>query len=379
MPVRHDRPVWIHASSVGEVRLGLRLWRELATRDLPVFLTSTTATGLSLASAESGGALPTAACPLDLNPAVRRAFGRVQPRALVLVETELWPGFLTEARRLGIPVIVVNARLSDRTLKRFHLLKGLLEPLLDGVLIGAQDEENARRFRALGAQVKNIHITGNMKYDLGLPPNSNSLRDFLATRLPADRPPLWVAGSVREGEEPLVLEAHRTLRATLHEARLILAPRHLNRVPSTLQSAGALGLSCALRSQPPTEGWDVLILDSVGELMAAYAHGDACFVGGSLVPLGGQNLIEPAILRKPVLFGPSTENFRLEAMRLETSGGGIRVGSPACLAGELARLLRDPARLRSTGDKALAVVDAHRGASVRNAELVASRIGAPPR
>jgi 3-deoxy-D-manno-octulosonic-acid transferase len=218
-----------------------------------------------------------------------------------------------------------------------------------------------------------------MKYDIALPSNINAFRDFIAPWFPGDRPPLWVAGSVREGEEALVLEAHRALRKTLPGARLILAPRHLNRASSTLQAAGALGLACALRSQPPTADWDVLLLDSIGELLAAYAVGDVSFVGGSLVPLGGQNLLEPALVQKPVLFGPSTENFRLEAIRLETSGGGIRVESPSCLAGELSRLLRDPARLKTMGIKALAVVEAHRGATARNADLLATRIGAPPK
>lgn len=367
---RTERPVWIQAASVGEVRLALRLCHELSRRGVPVLLTSTTATGLALASRESEGRFPVFACPLDCGPTVRRTFTKVRPRALVLVETELWPGLLSRAHRLRVPVAVVNARLSDRSLNHFHLLKTLLGPLLQDVTVAAQDEENARRFTALGSQPHRTHITGNMKYDIIIPCNYDTIQSHLAPFFPSPKPPLWVAGSVREGEEALVLRAHRQLLDAVPGARLLFAPRHLNRLATALEEARKLGLTCALRSQPPVQEWDVLFLDSIGELIPAYGLGDVAFAGGSLVALGGQNPLEPALVSKPVLFGPSMENFRLEAERLEADGGGFRVDSAESLTRRLALLLADGRLRDETGRRARDLLAAHAGATSRTADLL---------
>jgi 3-deoxy-D-manno-octulosonic-acid transferase len=369
-PFRDDRPVWIQASSVGEVRLALRLCREFHARGIPTQLTSTTATGLAMAAREIGGAFPVAAFPLDLPPVARRALARVRPRALVLIETELWPNFLLECRRAGVPAAIVNARLSDRTLGRFHLLKALVGPLASELHVGAQDSENLRRFRALGVAPSRSTVTGNMKYDVQPPSNFDQSLESIGALFPDPKPFTWIAGSVREGEEGLVLESHSLLRESVPEARLILAPRHLNRVSRCQEATGRAGFRGALRSAAPPTDWDVLILDAMGELQAAYGNGDAAFVGGSLVPLGGQNLLEPAQLGKPVLFGPHTENFRLESQRLEEEGGGVRVADPESLARELSGLYSKPSFRLLMGERARSVVEAHRGATRRCADLV---------
>jgi 3-deoxy-D-manno-octulosonic-acid transferase len=325
---------------------------------------------LELAERDSEARFPVTACPLDLGPTVRRAFSRTKPAALVLVETELWPGLLAEAHRRSVHVAVINARISDRSMNRFHLLKSLVGPLLRGITVGAQDDENARRFVALGVEPSLATVIGNMKYDMVITSNYDRLSSMLRTFLPDPNPPLWVAGSVREGEESAVLQAHSQLRQKIPQARLLLAPRHLDRIPTCIEECRRLGFRFVRRSDLPSIQWDVLLLDTIGELLSAYGLGDVAFVGGSLVPQGGQNLLEPAFLSKPILFGPSTENFRLEAERLEDSGGGFRVDSPETLASQLEQLLSDKGRRLHAGDRSHEVLAAHRGAASRAADLV---------
>ncbi len=369
---RKDAPIWIQAVSVGEVRIALRLATVLKARGLPVALTSTTATGLDLAVKEGAPDLVPQAFPVDIPGCAKRAVKRLSPRALVLVETEIWPTLFREARASGVPVFIVNARLSDRSFRRTQKFKTLYEKALTDVFIAAQSEEHAARFRILGAGSERIVVLGNLKYDLRPPEDFERVRETLARGLP--EAPLWVAGSVREGEEALVLEAHAAVRAAVPGARLILAPRHLNRAPLCLEQCQKLGLRGVERTSGAGPDWDVLILDTVGELWSAYALGTAAFVGGSLVPLGGQNVLEPAFLGKPVLFGPHTENFREDAERLLAGSGAVRVGTPGELAERVAEFLTEPASADLCGNKALLAVEAHRGAVDRTAKWIADTI-----
>ncbi|MEW5765384.1 MAG: 3-deoxy-D-manno-octulosonic acid transferase [Acidobacteriota bacterium] len=369
---RSDGPIWIQAVSVGEVRIGLRLAQALASRGLPVALTTTTAAGMALARKEGPPGLDPHAFPLDLGPCMRQALRSLRPRALVLVETELWPALFREARRAGIPVLIANGRLSDRALSRTLRFKSLYARALQGVHVAAQTEEHAARFRLLGAWPERVTILGNLKYDLAPPPAFEAARQALAALLPSG--PLWVAGSVREGEETAAAQAHAEVMARLPGARLVLAPRHLDRVPAALEACSRAGLRAARRSRPGPEGWDVLLLDTLGELWSAYALGAAAFVGGSLVPLGGQNVLEPAYLGRPVLFGPHTENFREDAERLVAAGGAFRVENASELAWRVTSLLQDPRLAEAAGLKAQAAVEAHRGAVDRAARWIADAI-----
>jgi 3-deoxy-D-manno-octulosonic-acid transferase len=369
---RADGPVWIQAVSVGEVKIALRLAGALSRLGFPVVLTSTTAAGIAVASKEGPPALSPQAFPLDLPSCMRRALRRLKPRAVVLVETELWPALLKEARDAGVPAFVVNARLSDRSLKRTLRFKRLFARALKSARVSAQSEEHAARFRMLGAVPEHVVIQGNLKYDLMPPPDFERVRGELASQLPEG--PVWVAGSVRDGEEDAACEALTVVRRSFPDARLILAPRHLHRTHACVDAARDRGFWVRCRSDGGGRDWDVLVLDRIGELWSAYDLGAAAFVGGSLVPFGGQNVLEPAFLAKPVLFGPSTENFREEAERLVAVGGGFRVASAPELGEMVSALLSDPERAASCGKKAREAVLRHSGAVSRAARWIAEYV-----
>ena len=286
---RSDAPIWIQAVSVGEVRIALRLADALSQLGFPVALTSTTAAGIALAQKDGPPGLCPQAFPLDLPSCTRRALKRLKPRALVLVETELWPALLEETRDAGVPAFVVNARLSDRALKRTLRFKKLFMRALKNARVCAQSEEHAARFQLLGALPDRIIVQGNLKYDLLPPPEFERVRGELAGLLPEG--PLWTAGSVREGEEALVVEALVAVRESIPSARLVLAPRHLNRTQVCVEAARSRGFWVRRRTDSAGPDWDVFVLDTVGELWSAYDLGIAAFVGGSLVPLGGQNVL----------------------------------------------------------------------------------------
>ncbi len=367
LSARTDRPVWIQAVSAGEVRLAIKLSALLEKRGLPVVVTATTGAGLALLEKEGR---VSRAFPADVPLAPRRAFRRLRPRAFVLVETELWPGFIREAARQGVPAVIANGRISDRSLERTLAFRDLFGSSLPNVRVAAQSEEQAERFKSLGVVQDHVAVTGNMKYDLEPPPRFLEQVQAIRTLLPAAAAPFWVAGSVREGEEAKVLEAHRILRRKMAGARLIFAPRHLGRVQVSIEEADKLSLKAARRTKEPGTRWDVLILDTIGELWAAYSLAQAAFVGGSLVPCGGQNPIEPAFLEKPVLFGPHMENFAEPAALLLASGGAVEVDTTEELASELSRLLADANARGAMGRAARDVVQAHRGATEKTARLI---------
>ncbi len=371
-PEETSAPIWIQAVSVGELRIAQRLAAVFRKRGLPVLISSTTSTGLKLAAAEARDAIGVRAFPLDLPYSVSMVLRRIKPRALVLVETELWPELFAGAKRDGVPVFIANARLSDRAFKRTLVFKRLYSNILRGVRVAAQSEEHAARFGLLGANPKEIVVLGNLKYDLAPPGNFETVREQLRGYLPGGS--LWTAGSVREGEEALVLQAMLTLRTTLPGVRLLLAPRHLSRVDVSLKLCERAGLRAALRSRGVTGNWDVLLLDTVGELWSAYALASAAFVGGSLVSLGGQNVLEPAFLGKPVLFGPHTENFKDAAEGLLSAGGAVRVKDPVELGRRLGDFLADPAAAEACGLRAKKAVERHRGAVGRTARWIADNI-----
>jgi len=367
LPRREDRPVWIQAVSVGEVRLGLRLCAALEAAGQPCLLTATTATGLALAAREGAGAHP---FPADLPWVMGRALRRLGPRAVVLVETELWPGLLRAAQKQEVPVLVVNGRLSDRSLARTLKLRGAFGASLQNLHVAAQSEEHARRFAALGVPAAQVQVVGNLKYDLEPPAAFEAQRKALRALVP-EGTTLWTAGSVREGEEAAVLGAHALLRECMPEARLVLAPRHLDRAEVCLKAAAALGLKAVRRTWvEPGTSWDVLVLDTMGELWAAYATAEMAFVGGSLVPLGGQNPLEPAFLQKPLLFGPSMENFREVADLLLAAGGARSVSTVQELGERLAELAADPAARAAAGQRGLEVVQTYRGATTSAVDFI---------
>ena len=363
--------IWIHGASVGEARLTSALARRLRAErpQLPIAVSAVTPAGRGLLPAPPSvdGAF---FLPLDFPAVQRRAFDAVRPGLLVLVETELWPNLLAEAAGRGVPVVVVNARLAPERLARYRRLRGLYAPLLRGLAaIGAPTATEAERFAGLGVSPASIHVIGNLKFDLA-PPQADpvALRGRLG--LPPERT-VVVAGSTGEGEDALVLEAFARLRTTAPGSSLILAPRHATRFGSAAKAVIERGWTIRRLSEPHgAAGADVVLVDTHGELAALYAIGAAAFVGGSLVPLGGHNLLEPLAAGTPVLFGPHTHHVAEIAEAIAACGAGERVEDAAALGRAWAALAADPGERARRAHAGRELLAANRGANARAATLI---------
>jgi 3-deoxy-D-manno-octulosonic-acid transferase len=366
---------WIHAVSVGEaiaagpLVAGLRRQYPM----LPLVMTTTTETGASVVRDRYAGTVTHRYFPLDLPGAVHRTITAIDPVFLILIETELWPNALRHLRALGIPVMIANGRLSDRSFPRYRLVRRLLAPVLGGIAaFGMQSDEDARRMMALGAPPERVFVTGNLKHE-PVPDLAGVVE--LWQRLLGIRPGarVWIAGSTHAGEEDAILRAHATVRERIPGLGLVIAPRHPERVGEVLDLVAARGWTAVRRSELPRARADgaIIILDTVGELAQLYAIADVVFVGGSLVPIGGHNVFEPALKRKPVLFGPHMTNFRDAAALLLESGGGTLVADADALTAEVAALLLDPARAEHAGRAGYEAVAARHGAVKDTLDLVA--------
>jgi len=360
--------VWLHAVSVGEVEIARRLVDEIEARTpgVPILLTATTATGLGLARRTLGGRAVVHPSPLDMVGPVGRLIERARPRVVAIVETELWPELLHQAREQGIPSVVVNGRLSEGSFARYRRVRPVLAPLLaplDRVL--ARSDADAARFVALGVPGERVEVTGNIKYDLR-PADEPLPWAETATRLAAGRP-VVVAGSTMEGEEATVLDA-----LAGRGAFVVLAPRHPERFEAVARALDERGLPWVRRSRfdadPPAA--DLLLLDTIGELGRAYRLGRVAFIGGSLVPTGGHNPLEPAAWRVPVLTGPHVHNFREVYADLLAVGGARVIHDAGELGAAAAAWLEDADAARASGEAAFAVLEANRGAAARSAEAV---------
>ncbi|HEV8335550.1 MAG TPA: 3-deoxy-D-manno-octulosonic acid transferase [Candidatus Polarisedimenticolia bacterium] len=366
------RPLWVHAASVGEVVAGRRILQELEeiSPGIPILLSSTTPAGRRHAAKSVDAGSRAAFFPLDLGFVMRRSLGRLRPRALVLIETEIWPNLLRECRRARIPVILVNGRISERSFPRYRRIRPLIESALARVeLFAMQTERDAGRIQALGAPPGRTRVLGNVKWDLAAG-RASAAEARRRLGWPAEAPVL-VAGSTSEGEEEILLPAWTRLRSEFPELRFLLAPRHPHRFERVATLLAGKAIPFARRSAGEAREAPVLLLDTIGELAPLYAAATICFVGGSLVPRGGQNLMEPAAAGRPVLFGPRTENFAAAAEALLEAGAGFRVDGADSLEREVGRLLRDPAACQRAGERALAVVAQNRGAARRSAEAIA--------
>jgi 3-deoxy-D-manno-octulosonic-acid transferase len=371
-PRRAGGGIWVHAVSVGEVQAATVLIEALRARApaLEITLSCATPTARTRARALLPG-LDVRYAPYDLPGSVRRCLARLRPRLLIVLETELWPNLLHEAQRAGIPVLIASARVSERSARFYQHLPGLLRAALAaGVWVGAQTDADAQRFMALGVPAPRVAVVGNIKFDRALPPGLAQRGAELRERYAAGRP-VWVAGSTHAGEEPIVLEAHRRLCEAQPRALLILAPRHPQRFEAAAASVTAQGWRCIRRSiDSSVEGSQVLLLDTLGELAEFYSAADVAFVGGSLVPVGGHNLLEPAALGIPVLSGPQQFNSPQIASTLRAQGALSIVHDAAELAAALTRLLADPEARATQGAAGCAAIAAHRGALAALLELI---------
>ncbi len=374
-PRRAPHGVWVHAVSVGEVQACAPLITALYRRhpELALTVTTFTPTGAARARALFGNIAEVRYVPYDLPGAVRRFLKRVDPQLAVIFETELWPNLYRECGRRRVPLVLASARISERSLGRYRRLGALFrDALSQASIVAAQGEADAARFRALGADAASTHVTGNLKFDFELPEDLDE-RGQRLRRHYARRRPLWVAGSTHAGEEAAVLEAQREVCATHPDALLVIAPRHPARFAEVAQLLAEAGVSFTRRSDgegAQDETPVVLLLDSLGELLEFYAAADVAFVGGSLVPVGGHNLLEPAALGVPILTGPHNFNGADVARLLIARGAAEIVRDPQELGARVTALLSDPAERERIGSQGRASVEGSRGALERLLALI---------
>lgn len=373
------RPLWIHAVSVGETIAAAPLIHYLLEHhgEIPLLVTTTTPTGSAQLRKLFGDRVHHVYMPYDLPGAVQRFIGRVQPRLLVVMETELWPNLFHHCARRAIPVIVANARLSERSAKGYGRFPGLVaETLGNTALIAAQGEADADRFIALGARPERVEVTGSIKFDISLPATLREAGAQLRRDILGVERRVWVAASTHAGEDELLLAAFAVIRQRLPAALLLLVPRHPERFDEVVRLCQRAGLEVVRRSEarPCTATTAVFVGDSMGELTTFYAAADLCFMGGSLVPVGGHNLLEPAALGLAVVFGPHMFNFSgISRMFLE-EGAALQVDESAALPEVVVRLLED-ARLRDAmGRKGQALLEKNRGALARLEGLIEQQL-----
>jgi 3-deoxy-D-manno-octulosonic-acid transferase len=356
--------LWIHAVSVGEVRAALPLIRALLDRypEQPLLVTTTTLTGSRQVRETLGERVRHVYAPYDLPGVVQRFLRRTQPQIAIIMETELWPNLLRQCATAGIPVLIANARLSERSARGYARIPRLTAAMLQDItLIAAQGESDARRFRALGAP--RVEVTGNLKYDLKLPDNLWEQGRQWRRKWLGENRPVWIAASTHGGEDEQILQAFARIRSSWPNLLLTLTPRHPERFDRVAELCREQGFNLVRRSEQHlcTPDTAVFLGDSMGELLLFYAAADLAFVGGSLVPTGGHNVLEPALLGLPVLFGPHMFNFTEASQRLLEAKAAWQVTDASELAVTLDWLLADPEQGRDAGQRGRAVVERHRG------------------
>jgi len=373
-PPQKTGGIVVHAVSVGEVNVASTLVKALSQHfpGRPLCLTTFTPTGSDRVQRLFRDEVFHVYLPLDLPGAVKRFFDRVQPAFLIIMETEIWPNLYFEARRRGIPVMIANARISERSIRGYRRFKRLTTAALSQVsCIAAQSELDAGRLIEIGADETRLEVTGNLKFDVELPPGLLEQGEAIRQTWGSKRLVL-LAGSTHEGDEKPVLEAFTQLLRQFPEALLVLAPRHPERFGRAAQLAQASGLTVCLHSElvdcrPSAQ---CFIVDAMGELLPYYAACDVAFVGGSLEAIGGHNALEPAALAKPVLFGPHTFNFEDITNQLLNTGAAIRVNNAKDLEEASTRLFRQPDLRDQMGRAGLELVKGGQGALERTLEIV---------
>ena len=371
--------ILVHAVSVGEVQAALPLLDlMLKQRRGPILLTTTTPSGRRRCESLFSGRVVQRYLPWDLPGAVRRFLGRTAPRAVIVLETELWPNLIHACAERSIPLVYVNARLSERSAIGYRRFRRLFAPALARVnAVAAQTREDAARLVATGACPDRVVVTGNTKLDVPVPAAARESGQHLRHRIGASRR-VWIAASTHEGEEEAVLDALARVREEVKGCRLILVPRHVERAGRIASLVRRRGYSVSLRTDGFDESADVLVGDTMGELPVFYAASDLAFVGGSLVDIGGHNLLEPAVLGVPALTGPHTRNFADLAASLEAIGAVRVVHNAQDLAGTVIDLLRDPNRRHRMGEEGRGFVMSNRGARERTMAVIDRLLAGQP-
>lgn len=380
--------IWVHAVSVGELLIALKVINELHRRDPSrcFVVSSTTSTAHALALGRREDWWVPVYTPVDFPAVVRRAFDLARPSCLVLTESEMWPNFIWTAADRGIPVVLVNARVSPRSERRYRKFAAFLRPVVRHLAaVGLQEPEHAELWRKLGLSAPRLRVTGSVKFDpAGPAAPARDFRPVLRACGVGDDDPVLLAGSTHEGEELILAEALRRLRPEFPRARLLIAPRHVERCAAVEAALQSTGFHVVRRSAAPeAAAADVVLIDTTGELQDWYACASAVFIGKSLCGRGGQNPVEAILAGCPVLFGPHMENFASLAAHLLDDGGAREVRDADSLAAAVRDLWLAPKAAEAMRDAATTALDAHRGATARTADLVEQALGgsdfAPPR
>lgn len=357
--------IWVHAVSVGEAIAAAPMVRELLKRhpQLAITVTCMTPTGSEQIRKLFGDQVGHAYLPYDLPWLQRRLIRRLRPRIAVIMETELWPNMVAECKRAGIPVVLANARLSERSARGYQRVSRLVGPMFAALdWLAVQSAAEAERFVALGARQEALAVTGSIKFDLK--PPAAVLEGAAQWRGQWGERPVWIAASTHAGEDEIILQAHQQVLRQHPQALLILVPRHPERFDGVARLVQQSGLSLVRRSSgaQPASSDQVFLGDSMGELLQFYACADVAFVGGSLIAGGGHNYLEPAALGVPVLSGPHRFNFTEISDLLEQAGALIEVADADGMAGQVSQWLHDPALANTAGNAGQAVVKANQGA-----------------
>lgn len=372
LPAMQPGGIWVHAVSVGESIAAAPMIRALlaAYPQLPITITCMTPTGSERIKAMFANEPRIQHCylPYDLPWAAGRFLDHVRPVLGVIMETELWPNHIHQCAKRGIPVALANARLSERSARGYARFAKLTRPMLEEMSwFAVQTETEAQRFRDLGARSECVAVTGSIKFDLTIDPQLLTHAAQLREQWQAIERPVWIAASTHAGEDEIVLAAHRQLLNSHPDALLVLVPRHPERFNSVHDLVAQQGFATVRRSsgQPVTPQTSVLVGDTMGELLFLYALADIAFVGGSLIPNGGHNLLEPAALAKPVLSGPHLFNFLEIAAMLRNADALIECGDAGSLSAAVQQLFDQPQKARDMAQAGLAVMKANQGALQR--------------
>lgn len=374
-----DRCIWIHAVSVGEVQASAPLVRQVSKRfpDRQILITTVTPTGAAHVAKLFGDSVAHAYIPFEVPPAVRRFFSAVQPELALIMETEIWPNLYHGCGKREIPLILVSARISPRSLNGYRRFLPLFrETLSHGIIIAAQSKADADRFRSLGANSVRTWVIGNIKFDIELDENIADDGRALRNDLFGDRP-VWIAASTHEGEEEAVLAAHARLKSVQPDLLLVLVPRHPERFAEVGKRVGQHEFKSVTRTQGDRceADTEVFLLDTMGELPLFYAASDIAFVGGSLVPVGGHNLLEPAALGLPVVSGPNVFNAQEIADMFIDNGACEIVPDAAGLAAEIEKLVAEPNAAKAMGERGREIVQSNRGSLAKLLGLLEPLIG----
>ena len=374
----NKRPLWIHGVSVGEIKAATALIQRIKEQlpDVPVLLSTTTPAGRETAERALGKEIPIVYYPLDFYPCVKRALNFFRPRAFIALETELWPNFLAQVHKAGCPLILVNGRISDRSFGRYRKLRWLFKPLLRRFeILLVRHIDDADHLIALGAGADRVRVLGNIKYDGLLDHAQEQVRLKIKKIIPLQEgAPVLVAGSTRGGEEEILLSVYGILKKSLPDLRLILAPRHIQRCPEIEKLIGKAGASCQrfsdLSKREKPEQDSVILIDTIGDLFAVYSLATLVFCGASLVPKGGQNILEPAAWGKPVVYGPYMNDFKDARSLLEKAGGGISVSDEKELAERLLYFFSHPEEAEDRGEAGRQALKSQMGLTQKAAEII---------